>query len=58
MEAALTGNRELIYQTCYYDPLTAYLLSLAEIREMVDKLFAAQADWIRIWRGVFFDSYP
>ena len=48
VEAALTGNRELIYQACYYDPLTATMCSLAEIKEMVDKLFAAQAPWIRI----------
>ena len=42
----LEGNREKIYQSCYFDPLTAAVLSLAEIREMVDKLFEAQKEWM------------
>jgi alpha-galactosidase len=35
VEAALTGNPELVYQAICYDPLTAAVLSLAEIRAMV-----------------------
>jgi len=35
VEAALTGNPELVYQSICYDPLTAAVLSLGEIREMV-----------------------
>lgn len=42
----LEGDREKIYQSCYFDPLTATMLSLAEIREMVDKLFEAQKEWM------------
>jgi len=38
VEAALTGDRELVYQACYYDPLSAAVLSLAEIRKMVDRM--------------------
>ena len=48
VEGALTGDRDKIYQACYFDPLTATMCSLAEIREMVDKLFEAQKEWIRI----------
>ncbi|MBQ6550706.1 MAG: alpha-glucosidase/alpha-galactosidase [Lachnospiraceae bacterium] len=48
VEGALTGDRDKIYQACYFDPLTATMCSLAEIKEMVDKLFEAQAPWIRI----------
>lgn len=44
--ALLEGDREKIYQSCYFDPLTASVLSLAEIREMVDKLFEAQKEWM------------
>ena len=39
VEAVLTGNRRLIYQAVAYSPLTAAVLSLAEIQQMVDKLF-------------------
>ena len=48
VEGALTGDRDKIYQACYFDPLTATMCSLDEIREMVDKLFEAQKPWIRV----------
>jgi alpha-galactosidase len=35
VEAALTGDPELVYHAVCYDPLTASVLSLAEIKEMV-----------------------
>ncbi len=35
VEAALTGNPELVYQAICYDPLTAAVLSLDETRRMV-----------------------
>ena len=40
VEAALTGNRRLVYQAVANDPLSAAVLSLAEIQQMVDELFA------------------
>ncbi|NPV08951.1 MAG: alpha-galactosidase [Anaerolineae bacterium] len=39
VEAALTGDPVLAYQAIAYDPLTAAVLSLAEIKEMVRELF-------------------
>ena len=39
VEASLTGNPELVYQAICYDPLSASVLSLAEIRRMVRALF-------------------
>jgi alpha-galactosidase len=39
VEAALTGNREMVFHAIAYDPLTAAVLSLAEIRKMVDAMF-------------------
>lgn len=39
-------NREFIYQAVQVDPLTASLLALADIRKMVDELFAAEADYM------------
>jgi alpha-galactosidase len=38
VEAALTGNPRLVYQAIAHDPLTAAMLSLAEIREMVNRM--------------------
>ncbi|MBN1461844.1 MAG: alpha-glucosidase/alpha-galactosidase [Armatimonadetes bacterium] len=43
VEAALTGDPVAAYRACCYDPLAASKLSLAEIKEMVDELFKAQA---------------
>ncbi|MCA9836163.1 MAG: alpha-galactosidase [Trueperaceae bacterium] len=40
VEAIQTGNRKLIYQAVAYSPLSAAVLSLAEIKDMVDELFA------------------
>jgi len=36
VEAALTGNPRLVYQACINDPLTASVLSLSEIKNMVN----------------------
>jgi alpha-galactosidase len=39
VEACLTGDAELVYQAIAHDPLTASMLSLAEIRKMVNEMF-------------------
>ena len=44
--AARTGNREHVYHAVMLDPLTGALLTLAQIRAMVDELFAAEAPWL------------
>jgi alpha-galactosidase len=46
VEAALTGNRRLVYQAIANDPLTAAVLSLAEIQSMVDELFERNCDYL------------
>jgi len=46
VEAALTGNRRLVYQAIANDPLTAAVLSLAEIQQMVDELFEHNRDYL------------
>jgi alpha-galactosidase len=43
VQAALEGDPVAAYQACCYDPVAASKLSLAEIKEMVDELFQAQA---------------
>jgi len=39
VEAALTGDPRLVFQAIAYDPLTASVLSLAEIKQMVNQMF-------------------
>ena len=46
VEAVLTGNRRLVYQAVAYSPLSAAVLSLAEIQEMVDALFAVNEAYL------------
>ena len=44
--ASAAGDREMVYQAICYDPLTAAVCSLREIRAMVDEMFAANADYL------------
>jgi alpha-galactosidase len=44
--ASAAGDREKIYQAICYDPLTASVCSLREIRAMVDEMFAANAGYL------------
>lgn len=46
VEGSLTGDREMIYQAICYDPLTAAVLSLGEIRSMVDEMFERNKEWL------------
>jgi alpha-galactosidase len=39
VEGALTGNPRLVFQAILHDPLTASVLSMAEIKEMVNCMF-------------------
>lgn len=44
--AALCGDPLLVYQAICHDPLTAAVLSLAEIRQMTNELFARHKDFL------------
>ncbi len=46
IEGSLTGDREKIYQAIIFDPLTSAVLSLREIRDMVDEMFAANEAYL------------
>ena len=46
VEAALTGDPEMAYHACAYDPLSAAVLSLAEIRKMVNEMFAKSKKYL------------
>jgi alpha-galactosidase len=46
VEAALTGNPRLVFHAVAHDPLTAAVLSLAEIKTMVDEMLAQNRDYL------------
>ena len=46
VEAALTGDPRLVFQAIAYDPLTAAMLSLAEIKQMVNEMFRQNQDYL------------
>jgi alpha-galactosidase len=48
IQAAMTGEREYVYQAAYLDPHTAAELSLDKIRSMVDELLEAHGPMIRL----------
>ena len=49
VKGALEGNRKAIEQAVALDPLTASVLTLDEIKAMVDELFDAQKDEIAVF---------
>ena len=51
VEAAITGNKDLVYYACYYDPLTSAVLSLDEIKSMADEMFEASKDYLPLFNG-------
>ena len=46
VEAAMTGDRELVYHACSLDPLTMSVAELGDIRAMCDELFEADKEWL------------
>ena len=46
VEGCISGNPEMIFHAIAYDPLTSAVLSLAEIKQMVRDMFAANKDWL------------
>ncbi len=46
VEAALTGDPEHIVHACALDPLTAAVLTLKEIRDMVAEMLDAERAWL------------
>ena len=46
VEGALTGDAHLIFQAVAYDPLTSAVLSLTEIRQMVNQMFEQNEDYL------------
>jgi alpha-galactosidase len=51
VEAALVGDPRLVFQAIAYDPLTASVLSLAEIQDMVNEMFRQNRDHLPQFRS-------
>jgi alpha-galactosidase len=52
VEAALTGDPKLVYQSIAYDPLTAAVLSLAEIKKMVAEMLRKNKDYLPQFKSI------
>ncbi len=50
VEGALECDKQKIYYACLNDPLTSAVCSMKEIKEMVDKMFAAESKWLPQFR--------
>jgi alpha-galactosidase len=46
VEAALTGSKEAVYHAVMLDPLTSAVCTLPQIHELVDKMLAAEEQWL------------
>jgi len=53
VNAAIEGDGEKVYQSILYDPLTAAVLSMAEIREMTKRMFDKNKDFLG-----YFKTFP
>ena len=42
----MTGDPMMVYRAICHDPLTAAVLSLAEIRQLTNELFAQHKDYL------------
>ncbi|HOQ89880.1 MAG TPA: alpha-glucosidase/alpha-galactosidase, partial [Candidatus Hydrogenedentes bacterium] len=51
VEAAVTGDPELVVAACALDPLTSACLTLKEIRDMVAEMLDAERQWLPQFEG-------
>jgi alpha-galactosidase len=52
VEAALTGDARLVFQAICYDPLTAAVLSLAEIKQMVSEMLKKNKPYLPQFKDI------
>ncbi len=58
VQAAIEGDPELAMAACALDPLTATTLTLKQIRDMAEEMFAAQAPWLPQFKGKKLNPTP
>jgi alpha-galactosidase len=54
VEAALTGNPRLVFHAIIHDPLTSAVLSLAEIKQMVNQMFEQNKAYLSNFKSLSF----
>ncbi|MCM8786339.1 MAG: alpha-galactosidase [Candidatus Omnitrophica bacterium] len=54
VEGALTGNPEMVYYAACYDPLTASVLSLREIKQLVSEMFEKNKNYLPQFKNIKF----
>jgi alpha-galactosidase len=52
VEGALTGDPRLVFQAIAYDPLTSAVLSLAEIKKMVNQMFEQNKEYLPQFKNI------
>jgi alpha-galactosidase len=52
VEAAITGDPTLVYQAICYDPLSAAVLSLAEIKDMVQEMLRKNRRYLPQFKSI------
>ena len=52
VEAALTGDAKLVLYSVLYDPLSAAVCSMAEIRKMVAEMLKKNQPWLPKFKSV------
>ena len=51
VEAAKSGNPDMIVQACALDPLTSAVMTLKEVRDMVAEMLEAEKQWLPQFEG-------
>ena len=51
VEAAKTGDPDMIVRACALDPLTSAVMTLKEVREMVADMLEAEKQWLPQFEG-------
>jgi alpha-galactosidase len=46
VEAATTGDRDLVHAAVALDPLTGAVSTLPQVHEMTDRMLEAEAPWL------------
>ncbi|MEJ5171022.1 MAG: hypothetical protein WHU10_08545, partial [Fimbriimonadales bacterium] len=52
VEGALEGDPEKVFHAVLYDPLTQAMCSMQETRDMVNEMFAANAEYLGYFRSL------
>jgi alpha-galactosidase len=55
VEGCLEGDPRKIFHACLYDPLTSAVCSMQEIKDMVNKMFKAEKEWLPQFTNITVD---